>query len=234
MTISPQAQSVYKILLNSNKPLSARILAEKLNIFPHSIYRLTNELIEIVVKIGKRPFRFSPKNTDEGLSMFLLNQNDWFSQKFSQSKKLENNSESNQISLSFIKSREELMNSAAEEIEKALESVDLLRSGHEMTADVMLATKEALARKVKVRMLVQDYSQGNADQIKYWQKNGIQVRKTSLKNIRLMLFDSSTLYFMSYKHADSKQDSGVKIDYAPFAVILSRLFEEWWNKAENL
>ncbi len=237
MTISPQAQSIYKILQDSNKPLSAKIIAEELNIFPNSVYRLTEELISmgLIKKTGKRPFRFETKAQDEGLSLFLLYQNEWFSRQFPKSaKKTEKkeNTYSPQISLSFIQSRDELMNMAAEEINKAKQSVDLLRSGHEMSADVMLAINKAKKRNISVRMLIQDYSKDNSEQVLFWQKNGILVRKTPLHNIRLMLFDSSTLYFMSYKHTDSKQDSGVKIAYTPFAVILSSLFEDWWKKAE--
>lgn len=47
-----------------------------------------------------------------------------------------------------------------------------------------------------------------------------------------MLYDSGIVYFMLYKNADSKIDLGMKTDYPPFAVILSQLFERWWEKAE--
>ena len=81
-------------------------------------------------------------------------------------------------------------------------------------------------------MLIQDYSSENAEQVLNWQKNGIIVRKTPLRHLRLMIYDNSTVYFMSYKHSDSEKDLGMKIKYPPLAVIFSQLFEEWWQKAE--
>jgi len=240
--MSPQSQDLYKALLSSERPLDAKALADKLNIFPNSVYRLIDPLIEtgLVTMTDKYPHEFAAKPANEGLSLFLMSQNDWFSQQFSSAKsKAEPKEEgkipeSQQVSLSFIQSRDELMNLSAEEISCATKSVDLLRSGHEMPADVMLALVNAKNRGIPTRMLIQDYSADNADQIANWLKNGIQVRKTELKHVRLMLYDSQILYFMSYKHSDSEKDMGMKIDYPPFATILSQLFNTWWEAAESI
>jgi len=81
-------------------------------------------------------------------------------------------------------------------------------------------------------MLIQDYSLENSQQVIYWKKNGLLVKKTDLKNIRLMVYDSKSLYLMSYAHADSVKDLGVKIGYPPFAAIISKLFSQWWQEAK--
>lgn len=241
MALSPQSQTIYQILLNSSHPLSAKQLASKLHIFPSTTYRLVEPLIAIglVTKTTTYPHQFRAKPIDEGLSLFLLYQNEWFSKKFSSNKKTgvtekREIAQSQEIRLSFIQSRYELMNKSAEEIAKVTKTVDLLRSGHEISADAMLAIVEAKKRNILTRMLIQDYSNENADQVRYWQKNGILVRKTTLRHIRLMLYDSSVIYFMSYKHDDSKKDLGMKISYPPLAVIFSKLFQEWWKKAERI
>jgi hypothetical protein len=39
---------------------------------------------------------------------------------------------------------------------------------------------------------------------------------------------------MSYKHAESVKDLGMKIAYAPFAAMLSQLFDQWWEKGEEI
>lgn len=242
MTLSQQSQALYKILLRSNRSLSAKELAGQLHIFPSTTYRLTEPLITmgLITKTSTYPYKFTAKNVDEGLSLFLLYQNEWFSQQFFSINKKTDGIEKGEISrskeirLSFIQSRDELMNKSAEEIAKATKSIDLLRSGHEISPDVMLAIIEAKRRNVLTRMLIQDYSAKNADQVAYWQKNGILVRKSKLHHIRLMLYDSSIVYFMSYKHTDSSKDLGMKISYPPLAVILSKLFEEWWQKAEKI
>lgn len=235
MILSPQSQSVYRILLNSNRPLSAKELALKLQIFPNTVYRLINELddVGLVAKTNNYPSQFTAKSINEGLSLFLLYQTNWFSKQFSNKNKKERISNAQDIEFSFIQSRDELMRESAREINKAKKSIDLLRSGHEIPADVMLATIEAKRRGVVTRMLIQDYNKDNAKQVALWKKNGILVRKTPLAYIRLMIYDSTTIYFMSYKHTDSQRDMGMKIVYPPFAAVLSQLFQGWWQKAEK-
>lgn len=235
MILSPQSQGLYQILLNADRPLSVKEIASDLHIFPATVYRLTEPLLlmGLITKTTTHPQQFIAKPIDEGLSLFLLYQTNWFSNHFSSpSSKPKKDTEEKGITLSFIQSRDELMNQSVEEINKVTKSVDLLRSGHEMTADVMLAIVKAKQRNVVTRMLIQDYSKDNADQVSYWQKNGILVRKTTLRHIRLMLYDCSIVYFMSYKHEESKKDLGMKVSYPPFAVILSQLFDTWWQKAD--
>lgn len=232
--ISPQTQNLYKTLLASKSPLSAKELADKLDVLPNAVYRLSVPLFNmgLIVKSG---VKFEAKPLAEGLSLFLLNQSDWFSQRFSKVDKGDNKdgesyTKNQQIHFSFIQSREELMRVSVEEINKSKKSVNLLRSGHEIPIDTMLALKDAIKRKVVVRMLVQDYSKENLRRIFYWKQNGILVKRTPLRYIRLMMYDSKIVYFMSYKHSDSGQDMGMKIAYPPFAVILSQLFEKWWEE----
>lgn len=242
MTIAPQSQDLYRVLLTSDQPMEAKQLAKKLNVFPATVYRLTEPLIKmgLITQTNEYPSQFIAKSVDEGLHLFLLNQNDWFSHQFFNPDKKKVSArkrqipKSQQVSISFIQGRDELMNLSEKEINRATESVDLLRSGHEIPADVMLALVEAKRRNVQTRMLIQDYSLENASQVTLWKRNGILVRKTELRYIRLMLYDSQTLYFMSYKHTDSRTDLGMKIDYPPLTVILSQLFDQWWEKSETV
>ena len=238
MTFSPQSQAVYQILLETTHPLSAKDLAERLHVVSSLVYRLIQPLVEmgLVTQTTPYPYQFRAKPLDEGLSLFLLQQTDWFYKQFSSdiTTKTQKDAAPQEIQLSFVQSRDELMNRSAEEIAKAHTSVDLLRSGHEIPADVMLEIMEARKRNVTVRMLIQDYSQENAHQVAYWQQNEIFVRRTSQHHVRLMLYDASIVYFMSYKHADSQKDIGVKITYPPFALILSQLFDNWWKNAEKI
>lgn len=236
--MSPQAQALYQILLTATIPLSARQLGARLHIVSNTVYRLIEELIQIglIVKTGRRPYLFSAKPVDDGLSLFLLSQHDWFTKQFALlTKNKEDNGRippSQEVSLSFIQSRDELMNLSIGEVDRANKSVDLLRSGGEIPADLILSMIQAKERGVITRMLIQDYSSENVDQVINWKKNGILVRKTSLRHIRLMLYDSIVVYFMSYRHSDSEKDMGMKINYPPFATILSQLFNQWWKAAE--
>lgn len=229
--MSPQAQGLYRLLLESHKPLSAEHLAARLGIVPNSIYRLISLLIEagLVEKTEGYPRLFRAKSTDEALSLFLLNQSSWFSSHFPVT-----NADSSAISFSFIQSRDELMRLSTEEVNKASQFVDLLRSGAEFPADLLLAMVNAQKRGVTTRMLIQDYSSENYELVRNWKTNGIQVRKTPLKQVRLMVYDAKTVYFMSYRHSESERDLGFKINYQPLAIIISRQFEQWWKTAKEV
>lgn len=239
MTISHQSQNLYRILLSNGSPLSVTELATKLKVFPQNVYRLAKPLINIglINKTSNYPCQLVTRPIDEALSLFLLNQSSWFCQQFSnpaphkvtvQNDKIKKLQE---VKISFIQSRDELFNLSVEEINKTKTSIDLLRSGQEIPAEVMLALLRAKERKVKTRMLIQDYSSENSEQVFYWQKNGILIKKTNLRHIRLMVYDSNVLYFMSYRHNDSDKDLGVEIGYPPFATIISQLFNQWWQEA---
>lgn len=236
------SQLVYQTLLRSPIALSAKQLAVLLHEYPTTVYRLVEPLIQmgLVTKSGWYPVGFQACPADEALSKFLLYQNDLFSKKFCRPIKsdISDNKKqipaSQQIHLLFIQSRNELMNLSVGETDRARTSIDLLRSGGEIPPDLMLSLIESMKRNVRVRMLIQDYSSKNANTVAYWIKNGIQVRKSMLRHVRLMLYDSNITYFMSYRHIDSEKDLGMKIDYPPFAVMLSQLFNIWWEKADEI
>src|SRR6266566_8896097 len=80
MTLSQQSQDLYRTLLGSDQPLAAKELANKLRIFPASVYRLAEPLaaMGLITKSEKYPFQFSAKPLKEGFSLFLLHQSDWF------------------------------------------------------------------------------------------------------------------------------------------------------------
>lgn len=72
--MSPQAQKLYHILLTVNASLSTRQLGVRLHVVTNSVYRLTDELIQIglINRTGQRPYLFSAKPANQGLSLFCL------------------------------------------------------------------------------------------------------------------------------------------------------------------
>lgn len=238
--MSPDLQSVYQILINASHPLSAKQIGVQMGIVPNTVYRLTKKLLDLglIIKTGSSPYLFSAKSVSEGLSLFLLQQHNWFSNTFTEGTSLPVRktiaAQVEPISISFVQSRDELMRLSIGETNKTSKSVDLLRSGHEIPADLLLAIRESHKRHVVTRMLIQDYSRENKEMVSYWKQNGIAVRKTELRHIRLMVYDARIIYFMSYKHSDSEKDMGIRIEYPPFSAILTPVFNEWWKKAEKI
>lgn len=242
MIFSPQTQKLYQFMLASDQAWTIKDLAKHLRVLPNALYRITDPLVEmgLLVKEGSHPVKLVAKPTSEAMGLFLLHQSTWFEHNVKKPTKSDKPSDSkpdnenSRIQLSFIQGRDKLMDLAVDEFVKVNYSVNLLRSGHEMPPELMRERLSAIKRGVKVRMLVQDYDQSNALGVHAWIRNGIIVRKTSMRELRLQVYDSDIVYFMSYKHSDSTLDMGMKVTYAPFAVMLNQLFEKWWDEAEEI
>ena len=220
MGMGAQTRQIYKILIEENGAFTAGELALKIRVSASDIYRLAKTLLDIglIEKVKDRPVKFQAKSVGEGSGLFLLSQSRWFEDQFGSGSR---EVESSDMQFDFVQGRDELMKKSADEIDESKISVDLLRSGHEIPGETMRAMVAAIHRGVKIRMLIQDYDSENKEEVKNWIRNGILVKVTSLKHLRLMLYDSCVCYFMSYKHSESGQDQGMKIVYPPFAAILS-------------
>jgi sugar-specific transcriptional regulator TrmB len=238
MHLGHQTKRVYEILLGSREGLTVAEIAFKLRTASADVYRLTRPLLDfgLVEASRGRPVKLFAKPPDQGLGLYLMNQSHWFQSQFASPEtgvfKLKE--EKDNMQLEFIQGRDELMRVSVDEMVKTTKSVDLLRSGHEIPADLMLEMIRAIGREVKIRMIIQDYGQENKEMVGNWIKNGILVRKAGIKHLRLMIYDAGVGYFMSYKHSDSGQDIGMKIIYPAFTAILSQYFEDLWRKSEKI
>jgi sugar-specific transcriptional regulator TrmB len=235
MQLSPQSQKVYEILLREKDGLAVSEIAFKLRVAAGDIYRLIEPLLEIglIRKTGGRPFRLFIRPANDGLNLYLLDQSRWFQDRFG-SQVEKRNGQPESMQLEFIQGRDDLMRVSATEIDQCSKSVDLLRSGHEIPANTMRALVQAIKRGAKVRMLIQDYDESSKEQVVNWIKNGISIKKTDLKYLRLMLYDSKIGYFMSYKHSDSGQDLGMKLVYQPIVAILQDYFDRLWRDSKPI
>lgn len=224
-----QTREVYKHILKSREGITVAEIASKLRISASDVYRLALPLIEmgLILKNNERPFKLFAG--EGGLDLFLTAQSEWFSKNFKDGNPKRKNKD---MSFDFVQGRDELMKVSITEMDNSIKSIDLLRSGREIPTDTMLSMVSAVKRGVKVRMLIQEYDRENKEMVGNWIRNGVEVRFTKAKNIRIMVFDSKVGYFMSYRHTDLGQDLGMKIDYEPFALILSQYFSSLWKKAK--
>jgi len=224
-----QTREVYKHILKIREGITVAEIASKLRISASDVYRLASPLIKmgLVLKNSERPFKLFAGG--EGLDLFLATQSEWFTKNFKDGNPKRKN---NDMSFNFVQGRDELMRVSISEMDDSVKSIDLLRSGREIPTDTMFSMISAVKRGVKVRMLIQEYDRVNKEMVSNWIRNGVEVRHTKAKNIRIMVFDSKVGYFMSYRHSDSGHDLGMKIDYEPFALMLSQYFSNLWKKAK--
>jgi hypothetical protein len=224
-----QTREVYKHILKSRDGITIADIASKLRISASDVYRLTMPLLKVglILKNNERPFKLFAGGG--GLDLFLATQSEWFTENFKDGNPKR---KSNNMSFNFVQGRDELMKVSITEMDDSVKSIDILRSGREIPSDTMFSMISAIKRGVKVHMLIQEYDRENKEMVGNWIRNGVEVRFTKAKNIRIMVFDSEVGYFMSYRHSDSGQDLGMKIDYEPFALMLSQYFASLWKKAK--
>lgn len=228
--ISPQAAKIYELLLKSGT-LNAKGIAKKLNILPNAVYRATKELVglEFAEEIHQCPivYRIKPKNHTIEWLMNLLKLN--FEQLSGAS-----GFENTDLKISFIQNRKELLAKTNIDTKKAQTSFNLIVSGHEIPAETILNTKQAIDRGVKTRALVQQITRFNKDMLGNWQKIGIEVKYYPNIEARIFVYDHRIVYFTSYVQKNPQEAVGVRFEYTPFAKLMDELFEQRWQIGKDI
>lgn len=234
ISISPQAVEIYR-LLSKEQHLTAKEIADKLNIFPNAVYRSTKVLTQFgfIEQIGKYPIRYTSRPSADGLDSYtqsvrktLLN---------SLSINIQNLFDNEKIGVLFINNRTHLIERSNTDTKNAIKDISLIVSGLEVPADTILEYKRAIdTRGVRMRVIVQKLDEAKETMLKNWQKMGIEVRHYPLIEARIIIFDSKIAYITSYNLTIKEESNGVRFNYAPIAQILQDLFEQRWTKSKPL
>lgn len=225
--LNPQASRVYGLLGNGGE-FTAKDIAVKLKIFPNAVYREIKQLedLGLVDKIGKYPVKYQTKKPEEAAG-FLT---DLIRQSFFKNQINLNN----QLQLSFIQNRKELLAFTNKDTKQAKESLNIIVSGHEVPAETILAQKRAADRGVRVRILIQDLSASSKERIRAWQKMGIEIRYLKYMQARVLIFDKKIVYFTSYSETKNHEAIGMRFEYEPYARLMGELFEQKWKEAKDV
>ena len=237
LPIPKQSLTVYQLLLKE-RTLSAQDIASKLNIFPNAVYRAAQTLIELelIEKTNTYPVEFQAKSINEALENYLVVSKNSFLENFSHVDKRGQNSSnhSQKLSVSFIKTRSELLEMTNSDMKTVQKTIDHIVSGLELPAEIMLSYKKAHDRGIQLRFLVQNLNELNRDLLASWQKMGLIVRYFPLLEARIIIFDSKILYLTSYNPKNKEEAIGVRFAYAPIAQQISDLFEKRWEVSEPI
>lgn len=228
-----QSATVYK-LLAKHESLTARQIAEGLNILPNTVYRAVRPLIElgIVEETNDYPvaFRAVPKDTAM----------DWYLRAATQSFRLDFgghpviNKESSVPAITFIKDREQLLRLTEQEARKATKTLNYIVSGHSVPDSTVLAYRKAATVGVKIRAIIQNTPETTHNPLENYHDMGVEVRYLPNIGIRLFIFDSKTAILTSYDTSQSSRAFGIRFTYAPVAEQLDRLFQQRWEEAKPL
>lgn len=236
MPFSKQSKAVYQ-LLGTGRPMSAQEIARRLNILPNAVYRLTRRLVQLglIETLETYPVQFKALPISDALGSYLLISRNAFLENVSRTKDSSGQTRGgNDVLITFIKTRSELLELTNTEIKKARKSIDHIVSGLELPAETILAYKAALNRGIKLRFLVQNVHELNREMLSNWQKMGLEVRHILLLEARIIIFDTKILYLTSYNPRRKEEAIGVRFAYSPIAWQMSQLFESKWKVAKPI
>ncbi|HVF69194.1 MAG TPA: phospholipase D-like domain-containing protein [Xanthomonadales bacterium] len=229
--ITPQSKAIYE-LLSESKPLTAVQIADKLNILPHAVYRSIKVLVEFgfVRQMGHHSTLFM-KNTPEGpIDLYANAMKTYLSETFSS----KNKPSSKPLDISFIQTRNQLIEMTDTDVEKATKSIDFIVSGHEVPAETILAYKKAVERGVKIRMLVQNLDAMSPEMLRSWKKAGVKIKYFPYMESRIFIYDNQIVYFTSYNPEKNSEALGVRFNYTPFARMMNEMFEQRWKLGKEI
>lgn len=227
-TLSPQAAKVYQLLLK-NSLLSVKEIGEKINIVPNTVYRDLKELekLGLVETVKIYPIKYQAKSASAGLAIYtsLIRQN------FYETFGLIDSGEEN-LKITFFQNRKDFLKLAEKDINHAKKYVNIIISGHEVPAELVLAHKKAVDRGVKIRKLIQHLNLENVSAAKNYQKIGVEIKYTPLIHARIVIVDGQITQFGSYSPERQAESAGVRFDYPPFARLMDELFEQKWQQGK--
>ncbi len=233
-TVSPQTTEVYK-LLNDGPALSAHGIADELGILPNAVYRVVKKLIDrgLVEQLDGYPVRFKTVPAQTAMSLYLVAATQNFRREFGLNKSALAISSDAPI-INLIKDRPSLLRREVIDSRTAKQSVDLIISGHEIPDDNVLAMRQAVMRGVSIRKIVHQPEQAKSKLVQLWKDVGADVRYLSGLDIRLIIFDKRIVYLTSYDAKKPSSAFGIRFEYVPLALQMTEVFEQNWQKAEEL
>jgi sugar-specific transcriptional regulator TrmB len=231
LSLPPQARAAYKLLLAENG-LTANQIGKKLGIFPNAVYRSLETLKKFgcVTEQDIYPAIYIAVAPPEAVERFLLLSREGFLSTFSKSEQ----AQTEELKINFIKDRDALLKKYVVDAKTATREIGLIISGHELPNDVYFENLKAIRRGVKIKIIVQRYDQANKSVINSWQECGVEVRYLEAVNVRLVVIDHKIVHLLSYDQKEGLSGLGVKVDYPPFAEMLSNVFDNKWQEAQPI
>jgi len=234
--MSARAISIYKLLLEEGKPLTAKEISSKFKVWPHGLYRILKSLQDygLITVILNRPSKFSAISLVISVESYLIHIRHLFLNTFRKQLISTNRNLLNNPDISFIQGRMQSISNSTQDIRLTKLEILMIVSGNEIPAETILMCKRAIERGVRIRILVQKYDKKTLEMLKNWERIGIKIRLTGYTGARIFIYDSQIAYISSYNKLKKEESFGVRFKYQPIALILKQIFEERWQIGERL
>jgi len=228
-TLSPLALKTYRILL-SKSGKTAKALSRPLRISTNAVYRPIKELLELglITKSATYPIIYQALPVAQAKNLYTNIFEHDFTHFFGLKEKKSN------PQISFIFTRDQMMKETANETKNAKRSISMIMSGHEIPAESLLISKQAIERGVNIRLLAQNSDKKSIIRYENMMKIGIQIKYLPIVHSRIFIVDEKIVFVGSYDPSDYKKAVGVRFHYPPFAKMLLQLFDRHWFAAKEI
>lgn len=226
-----QARATYKLLLAENN-LTAAQIGDKLGVSPNAIYRSLETLRKFgcVIEQDTYPAIFTAIAPGESVERFLMLSREGFLSTFNKDEKdrVEN------VQINFIKDHSTILNRYMADAKKARKEINAIISGIELPDDVYFANLQSVRRGVRLRIIIQRYDETNKKYVKNLLDDGIEVRYSPVADVRFIAIDRKIIHQLFYDQKERLSDFGINITYGPFAKMLSEVFDQKWDEAQEI
>jgi sugar-specific transcriptional regulator TrmB len=235
--LSAHEVMIYRLLLSYGS-LSAKAIAEKINILPNAVYRLAKSLKskKLVTISDNRPTIFRANSPTLALEAYtnskimeLQNQKDEFINELAKIKQ-----NSNQTQVNFITSRHAIFMASLESVKKAEDEILIISIGEQIPEEVMLNLKRAIDRGVTVNMIVHKYDSENKSLLESWKKMGWNIKHYSDWGFHLVIIDGK----QSILSVNNPKNTNERVGIQFFSIGLSKAMQDYfysvWKKAIDI
>lgn len=236
--ISPQGYNFYK-LVHTRGTLTTRDIATSLHTHPNAIYRIAHYLTKVglIEELPTTPVTFRAITIDDAKKNYLSYQQAQFESLLgSLSPDILSTRQTEDYQVSFIQGREEIFECCAQDLRNAKQEARFIVLGLPIgvSPELMLEQKNAVARGVPVRIIVQEYSSANRNTIRSWKLQGLDVRQGKPIGFHLLLIDGSISFLMYYDQKDKTKRYAVRIVHQAINLQLQKIFNNHWKTAKPI
>lgn len=226
-----QARAAYKLLLTQNG-LTAAQIAKQLDISPNAIYRSLETLRKFgcVIEQDTYPATFKAVAPSESVERFLLLSREGFMSTFSKDER----AQTEDVQINFVKDHRAILDTYMADAKKARKEISAIISGIELPDDVYFANLQSVRRGVRLRIIIQRYDETNKKYVQNLLDDGIEVRYSPVADVRFIAIDRKIIHQLFYDQKEQLSDFGINITYAPFAEMLSGVFDQKWQEAREI
>lgn len=230
--VPKQSIKLYKALATVGD-MTARDLADKLNILPTAVYRAVKPLIGLGLVEERNTY---PTTYRAGSSAIALK---WYLRMSAQSFRKDFGVNPKSVdealpSITFIKDRTSLRVITEEEARKAKHSIDFILSGHRVADSTLADYRKAATRGVRLRVIIENNPKSPTVDLEAFKIMGAEAKFLPNLGIRLFIFDKHTAVLTSYDPTVPGRAFGIRFTYPPVAEQLSQIFEQRWQQATSL